>query len=126
MKTIEEKNRMIADFIGIHEIMLDEESKYDTDDISHLLGFAILPKLSTISSDELLFHTSWEWLMPVVEKIEGIGYCVEIATTLIGIRDTQHNKDFYIVGININHATKLEATYKAVVQFIEWYNKTNN
>tara|TARA_R110001606_G_scaffold53872_1_gene132536 strand:- start:155 stop:496 length:342 start_codon:yes stop_codon:yes gene_type:complete len=74
----------------------------------------------------LQYHTSWDWLMPVVEKIE--------CTTI----DNDDNSDnFFNVMIevfecNINGGeicicesgnTKREATYNAVVEFINEHNK---
>ena len=60
--------------------------------------------------DELQFHTSWDWLMPVVEKILDISF-----------QDEGDAEDFYSIRDcmpDINH------TYKAVVEFIKYYNKT--
>ena len=71
------------------------------------------------------YHSSWDWLMPVVEKIE----CTPI--------DNDDNSDnFFNVMIDVfecninggdiciceNGHTKREATYKAVVQFIKTHN----
>ena len=62
---------------------------------------ATLYKVSqgTFELDELKYHKSWDWLMPVVEKIYSLDAHI----------------DFFRV---IN----LEATYKAVVEFIKQYN----
>ncbi len=93
MKTIEQKNRMIAEFIGKEIYQYHHESFY---------------------------HSSWDWLMPVVEKIENYNS----GSTLVIIEDerchldTQNNFEIDSVG-----HTKIEATYNAVVQFIEWYNE---
>ena len=75
-----------------------------------------------IRASETLFHSDWNWIMVVVEKIES----------------THNYQDFEIVGnrakLNSYSAlndcfddffdgeTKLEATYKAAVEFIKWYN----
>jgi hypothetical protein len=71
--------------------------------------------------ESMEYHTSWDWLMPVVEKIEGL-------------RDSKGNAYRFIIdmcnaqieGANIEilgGAFKLETTYKAVVEFIKWYNE---
>ena len=70
---------------------------------------------------ELKFNCSWDWLMPVVQKIESQqseGYNILIEGTNCWI-ETQ-GVSFECMGI-----TKLEATYKAVVQFIKEYNQNN-
>jgi hypothetical protein len=69
------------------------------------------------------FHESWDWLMPVVEKIESLGFYVRIhgKSTLI------FKKDGYNI-INRPYGygkekSKIDHTYKAVIEFIKWYNK---
>jgi hypothetical protein len=58
---------------------------------------------------EMKFHASWDWLMPVVEKILNKGY------TLQGVNLTQK--------IRLHLSTPhLLHTYNAVVEFINWYN----
>jgi hypothetical protein len=77
------------------------------------------------------YHTSWDWLMPVVEKIVEIditpapnwrGYRVEIVprgyVKIEGFSMTHVFKNVFIEGSLIN------AVWQAVVQFIQWYNKT--
>jgi hypothetical protein len=72
---------------------------------------------------ELSYNFSWDWLIPVVEKIESL-------------RDVNGNAyrftidmcNAQIEGTNIEilgGAFKLNTTYDAVVQFINQYNKTN-
>ena len=71
----------------------------------------------------LKYHSSWDWLMPVVGKIERLGYRVEISLT-------EHNEAY--AGIMTKDGTslvwnvaeeKIEALYKTVIEFIKWYNK---
>jgi len=71
--------------------------------------------------DELKFHTSWDWLMPVVEKIEslrdanGDAYRFTIDMCNAQIEGTHIEM--------IGGAYKLNTTYKAVVEFINQLNK---
>jgi hypothetical protein len=59
----------------------------------------------------------WYWLMPVVEEIEGISSTqVNIYTN--HCRIAHKGVDFESLG-----STKIEATYKAVVEFIKWHNQ---
>lgn len=74
--------------------------------------------------DEMQFHTSWDWLMPVVEKIEKFGYASSIEG---GDSDEGYLCDF--IDINnmecscaSNYTSKIEAVWRSVIQFIEWYN----
>jgi hypothetical protein len=97
--------------------------------------------------DELEYHKSWDWLMPVVEKIEDLdlseyGYqwegidgeieynngsiCVEIEQDRCWIYMNLQLDPFHTFNektSGIRFPTKLEATYVAVVEFIEYYNE---
>jgi len=71
----------------------------------------------------LEYHESWDWLMPVVEKIQRIHKSSE---PVISIQPPQTctispfkgrlYKSFY-------GETTLQATHIAVIEFIKWYNK---
>jgi len=115
MKKIEENNKLIAEFMGIHEIMLDEYSNYEIDDIYQILGMKPhMYKNMVIHESDLQFHTSWDWLMPVVSK------CYDNSEEADG-------KDTNVVGDISHHLldVDMEQTYKAVVEFIKWYNENN-
>jgi hypothetical protein len=61
------------------------------------------------------YDTSWDWLMPVVEKIEYVGFHVLIEQNYCRIGE---ELDIRVWAVN----QKIEAVYNAVVQFIKWYN----
>lgn len=120
-----EGNKLIAKFMGFHEIMLDEESKYDIGDIYEILGIDITA-MGTIEEDQLEFHTSWEWLMPVVEKIQKMGYSVhmnEVSTNINNNTGGTKLRLYFRCGYNSSHGDMKKRTYKAVVEFIKWYNE---
>ena len=66
----------------------------------------------------------WECLMPVVEKINSLGY----HTMINGVDFHNHqwtaiyNKDRVTIA-NIHGYSLKDNTYKAVIKFIKWYNK---
>jgi len=106
-------NKLIAEFMGLCPL---SRSGFISDKKQEYYG----------SLSDLQYHTSWGWLMPVVEKIE--------CTTI----DNNDNSDnFFNVMIEVfecninggniciceNGNTKLEATYDAVVEFIKQLNK---
>ena len=108
-------NKLIAEFMG-YEIIYRPNSN----------GFIEISDTELCDVDDLEYHKSWDWLMPVVEKIE----CTKT--------DDEDNSDsFFNVMIEVfecningrdiciceNGNTKLEATYRAVVKFINQYNK---
>jgi len=66
-KKIIEENKLIAKFMGWNDGMFSEPPEYD---------MMVLSKTEAVESvfynyneDELEYHISWDWLMPVVEKI---------------------------------------------------------
>lgn len=72
-------------------------------------------------ADNLNYHLSWNWLMPVVEKIESLGYEFTIVENRCKVsNNTDHSVEelFHIETIG----SKLDTTYDAVVQFINQYN----
>lgn len=87
---------------------------------------------------DLHFHSSWDWLMPVVEKIESMdnraGVRLEtrlIAHTKINARDMMTPIYCYTFGITFNQhekfsvdaESKISAVWHGVIQFIQWYNE---
>jgi len=104
-----EENKLIAEFMGYKTyehtnsiaIRLLEENEFNSIDIGHI---------------HTKFHASWDWLMPVVEKIEQTNEGV----TLVIIEDERchidNQKGFEID--SVGH-TKIEAVYNAVIKFIK-------
>lgn len=60
----------------------------------------------------------WDIIMPVVEKIEGLGHGVTIYK-----KGCHINNEAAFTTNGFNHSSKIEQTYKAVVEFIKWYNE---
>jgi hypothetical protein len=100
-----ESNKMIAEFMGLWVIQLPE-TRFSEDQVW---------------AEDLKYHTSWYWLMPVVDKIRGMGYRVDIS---IGVDCSVHiRKIGQTTGPNIvAYSESLQAVYTAVVQFITWFN----
>ena len=81
---------------------------------------------------KLQFNTSWDWLIPVVEKIESLKWVDEFnicydevakgsyANILPSYKDT-----FNSLSTDI-YTNKINAVYDVVIQFIKWFNQHNN
>ena len=113
MKTIE-NNKLIAEFLSLkmHPCETIEKLKFlPIEERGLYNGYFI---------DELKFHSDWNWLMEVVEKIESLGYRIEIAKHICRIYLS--NKETIIISEN---TPKIEAAYNACVEFIKWYNNQN-
>jgi uncharacterized protein CbrC (UPF0167 family) len=67
-----------------------------------------------IGLDKLEFHTSWDWLMPVVRKIAEIS-CNEDEDAFLS--------DEYTSILDIVPLAIIEDAYRVVVEFIKWYNE---
>lgn len=123
--TIEHMNEAIARFMGY------EQQEQDFRRPNNTLVFLIDNHWTPIH--HLKYHSSWEWLMPVVEKIESLhddfhGYFgVHISSNSCTIQGTNLRttpENFHPAYFNeVTHNTKIEATHLAIYQFIEWYNK---
>lgn len=132
MNTIE-KNKLIAEFMGM---TVNEKGICDP--------YPKVPKEYFMAHDfdvwcvsTHLYQTSWDWLMPVVEKIEAIElkkdlgdgisvsykYRVEIRSTYCCI-EADNTLTSY-VGFRTFDDEKLNSTYKSVLKFIKWYNSQN-
>lgn len=72
--------------------------------------------------ESMEYHTSWDWLMPIIDKIESLGYEFTIVENRCKVsNNTDHSVKelFHIETIG----GKFKTTYDAVVQFIK-KNKT--
>jgi hypothetical protein len=99
-------NKLIAEFMG-YEITTD--------------GISTLIKGDCYNVTPLpMYHLRWDYLMPVVEKIETLD-CIEYVSI------TLNDVLIRIKGIDTidycRQGDKLYNTYSAVVEFIKWYNK---
>jgi hypothetical protein len=117
-------NEIIAEFMGGHP-----------ENNAHWPGYYFFEQINNSNwwhTPDLAYDTSWDWLMPVVEKIEnGLSWKYQVLTenelylphitteyrTLI--RDAGDATRFEMSACH----TRIESVYKAVVAFINWYNQ---
>lgn len=77
----------------------------------------------TLAIEDCGYHTSWDWLMPVVEKIEQHGCIVEIWLSIGGgcrIQKPETKIKSWQTVYESNNT--LEAVWLAVVEFIKYWN----
>ncbi len=130
----QENNKLIAEFMGL--IIRDKEGNLPTCSQQHKLFVAEewdkLYLVSPYSPNGPDYHKSWDWLMPVVDKIESFQDGEDgdsMRGHLYNFRIEQHfvyilDGESMDVIIEMNGDSKLDATYNAVVEFINQYNKT--
>lgn len=110
-KEIMENNRMIAKFMGMWETTNDRSLMIFRDEDGDN---------AVITVSDLKYNSSWDLLMPVVESIEQLGYEVYTVEQRCRIKNNTDHSTEEIYHIDIDN--KLEATYNAVVWFIQMYN----
>ena len=130
----ESGNRLIAEFMGLKCIK-------DTEEPGDNWEWLPTPKHSNwCSKSAPPYSNSWNWLMPVIEKIEsltnqvGVRFQISINSKYVWNTKANNNDFIYSCGIVQNQHriiyemgyTKLEATYTAVLAFIEFYNQSIN
>lgn len=71
------------------------------------------------------FDTKWEWLMPVVDKIEEDELNeIMIMPRRIYVNRGENFQSQYQKGYDFKRGNKLKTLYNAVVDFIKWHNET--
>jgi hypothetical protein len=133
-------NELIARFMGWKILAKGwyswgEVKTDDTFDTGHSWDDPNLPAIygdrTDYPVDCMKFHTSWDWLMPVVEKID---FHVEMPNgdyfqTSIGkhktsiFRKDRRSIPYLQEEISSGGEGRLKDTYETVIQFIKWYNE---
>lgn len=70
-------------------------------------------------TDTLAYHASWDWLMPVIEKIEKGNYGVKMCRKVVEI----YFDDSKEVILKTKESCRLDSLHKAVVEFIKGHNQ---
>lgn len=112
-----EGNKLIAEFM---EVQKDINGNYHINNVPHILASCI------ISVDYLQYHSSWDWLMTVVEKIAvetkhpTYLYFSHIQNSAI-IHELKQDYSIIRESETRRTYTPLQVTYKAVIEFIKWH-----
>ena len=118
-KPIEVTNELIAEFIQYER----EGIKYFIPEHGYIKSNGDWK--DTFEGSELKYNKSWDWLMPVVNKIELQSkeifdnyedVIINGCSCLIELPEEYKN-------INVIEDCKIKAVYNAVVQYVEWYNE---
>ena len=105
-----ENNKLLAEFIGYNV----ETDLYGGIPVKGM-------KTITVRTDSLKFHSDWNWLMEVVDKIENLDFIFSIHHEVVNIFNGE-TKENGIYSETFQGSTKLITTYNACVEFIKWYN----
>ncbi len=131
--------KLIPIFMGLDEI----PPRHYNEMAPHLQYYGHMDRFGTVnglmSENDLKYNTSWEWMMPVVEKIEALhnevidkvyidinGKCCAIYAYIDFVEMPKISCyeitecEFKVQCHSKNN--KLQATFQAVIDFIKWYN----
>lgn len=133
-----EGNSLLAEFMGgvLHKDWTDGRIYTEPCDT---FEFEVHPTPTSSrlwTPSQLQYNDRWEWLMPVVERIESLydehhGYFgVHISSNSCSIQGTElwraiNDSNYGYVYMSDPNAvlnTKIESTWYNVVRFIQWYN----
>ncbi len=127
--TTTDKNRIIAQFMGLRP-KLESPDVYSFSDSPWFVTRGSDPeKIMDDIANYAKYHSDWNWLMEVINRIEGIWIESETsqdtATVLIDGSFCQiYTNGTYINEIiNIDGQKKIEAVHEAVYQFVVWNNQ---
>ena len=125
---IPEGNKLIAEFM---ELGMSDSYGY--------FYVKLVDRIEMYNQFQFMYHLSWDWLMPVVEKIERL-YETETSLPMFEINSHYckfaltypHKYKAFITGCyrsspeEIKANSKIEAAWIVAVEFIKYYNKQNN
>lgn len=116
MLSIEDKNKLIAEWNGFQQI---DNTSILTDDKTEVW---LKNKNGNIVQGVPKYHTSWALLMPVVEKIEDemVGVIIRTWSCEISYRNGG------AVIAYVEAKPKIIAVHSAVIQFIQYHNSYIN
>ena len=120
---VKENNKMIARFMGYEYIPFSEDRIMNPgwwqkgvttkDQAMTKLNHSYLCR----SNNDLRYYNEFNWLMPVVKKIQGV------AGPLLS--SDSEEKQFAFMIFTLSIVTPIETVYLYVVNFINWYNQNN-
>jgi len=115
-----ENNKLIAQFMGYMPTSKEIGEQTFTHDT--------MEKGTVIWLSQFKYHSSWDWLMPVVEKIETEQGCIIEMWLSLGkgckINRLQSKSEGGILHFANESNSLIEAVCQSVVEFIKWYNIT--
>ncbi len=116
-------NKLIAEFIGMPETNI--ENHFGTVESEWCLNSTIP---FAVPYDNAMFDESWDWLMPVVEKIEEMDVVAsfQIEQPTIYIWASSESSTFEDIEVDTFAKSKIEAVYESCIKFIKWYNENKD
>lgn len=121
-------NELIAEFMGVVETEGFYDS-YGTQMPHYYTAFGNYRTRSYTGKGESLgeffsearYHESWDWLMPVVQKIDSMMPEIKMPRDLESMKAGTHGSEKYIDVLSLPLSTPISEAYSEIVKFIKWY-----
>ena len=138
-----ESNRIIAHFMGLRPKMESPDVYTYNDGLMFTVREDNPEKVMEAIVRYAKYHNDWNWLMPVLDKIEKNGATIRVNSNF----NHFHKSNFHQVTIEIDNGelskdgkafypdgykykkhsntsvNKMEVFYSSVIDFIKWYNE---
>ena len=123
-----EGNKLISEFMGAEVSQAYSKTKEQDGLMFYYPKDSSPNTYRNLSSMAIKYHSSFDWLIPVLKEIENLGCIVEIWMSLAyGCRIYKLGGKLSIGKQFTNESNSLEeAVYNTVIEFIKWYNTQNN
>lgn len=138
--TLPSDNELIAQFMGFERIEVgytgtDSETQWQREHREWMdevmmdsvgIYYVNVPENKYEWEDDIAYDTSWDWLMPVIQKIDSLydkAFPPDFVQKLLAKEPTID--DHYMDVIALPLSTKINEAHKAVVEFIKYYNSQN-
>ena len=114
-REINKGNKLIAKFMDFIELDCKFYCKFN------FIETTTFPALMS-------FNKSWDWIMPVVERIQLLGFNIEISNNYVHIYDistySEITEDVESIYLSLSPDIPLILNlYEGIVTFIKWFNK---
>ena len=115
-------NRLIAEFMQVEIKENFHKLFYYSDQPFYYVDGKSREEVLDKASSYFKYHLSWDWLMPVVEKIE-----IQSKDLFGEYEDSIINGCGFMIplpefNISIAEVSKIAAVYVGVLKYIDWYN----
>jgi len=131
---MEENNILIAEFLGyrLRGGCIDFRGDEPFTEVTSITNGEVNSLGYVFYEDDLKFHKDWNWLMEVVDKIEGLSFQklsfnfnIQKDRVSLNYTHVSEPKKSTEMFFEWGQKTKIENIYKIAVEFIKWYNQQN-
>lgn len=116
-----EGNKLIAEFMGLSTMLNAGDGYTFPFPITHG-DFDSLYQTDCGFGEDLIYHESWDWIIPVVEKIQSLGAIDFVISVGHSVVVSWDDGTAYFEQTKGSGNKSIETVYAAVILFIKWYN----